>query len=101
MKFVTIMDMWLLICNMVLLGAILIYGRRVIKLMKRTIDNNQYLAARREREVIIDLIDDEITMVAHEADMLTGTAGYAIATEKQQVLEELRETIRQRNRKNG
>ena len=67
MKFVTVMDMWLLILNGGLLVAILYYGRKLIKLMARAADRHDedlgVLAKSNERTRIVKIIENCLLML--------------------------------------
>ena len=64
MKFVTVMDMWLLVMNGILLGAILYYGRKLITLVARAVNNNDSTttatAVANERKRIVKIIEHEL-----------------------------------------
>jgi hypothetical protein len=99
MKFVTVMDMWLLIMNMGLLGALLYYGRRTIKLMVRVSSNTDARAAARERERVIRMIEEEIMIETQSVSMLTDShADHAAAMERRQLMEDLIDKIRKSTR---
>ena len=62
MKFVTVMDMWLLLMNGILLGAILYYGRKLLTLVTRATSNQDQTLVQNERNKIIKLIEIELTL---------------------------------------
>jgi hypothetical protein len=74
MKFVTVMDMWLLIINMILLGLIGYYGRKLIKSVETiglSSDKNKEIeVAKRERFKMLSVIDDEISVLHQQLGML-------------------------------
>ena len=59
MKFVTVMDMWLLIINLGLMGSILYYGRRLVTLIARATNQNDRVLIKAEREWFISLLKEE------------------------------------------
>ena len=65
MKFVTVMDMWLLLMNGVLLGAILYYGRKLITLVARAVNNVDQVtvgqAVLDERKRVCKIIEQELS----------------------------------------
>jgi len=69
MKFVTVMDMWLLIMNGILLGAILYYGRKVIKMMARSENRQDDRTAEKERKRISAVIQSELNIYQHMVNM--------------------------------
>ena len=69
MKFVTVMDMWLLIMNGILLGAILYYGRKVIKMMARVEQRQDNNTAEKERKRISAVIQSELNCYNHMVTM--------------------------------
>ena len=69
MKFVTVMDMWLLIMNGILLGFILYYGRKVIKMMARSENRQDDRTAEKERKRISAVIQSELNIYQHMVNM--------------------------------
>jgi len=69
MKFVTVMDMWLLIMNGILLGAILYYGRKVIKMMARSEQRQDNNTAEKERKRISAVIQSELNIYQQMVNM--------------------------------
>jgi len=69
MKFVTVMDMWLLIMNGILLGAILYYGRKVIKMMARSEQRQDNNTAEKERKRISAAIQSELNIYQQMVNM--------------------------------
>jgi lysylphosphatidylglycerol synthetase-like protein (DUF2156 family) len=63
------MDMWLLIMNGILLGAILYYGRKVIKMMARAEQNKDNNTAEKERKRISAVIQSELNIYQHMVNM--------------------------------
>lgn len=59
MKFVTVMDMWLLIINLGLMGSILYYGRKLVTLIARATNQNDRVLIKAEREWFISLLKEE------------------------------------------
>ena len=59
MKFVTVMDMWLLIINLGLMGSILYYGRKLVTLIARATNQNDRVLIKAEREWVISLLKEE------------------------------------------
>jgi hypothetical protein len=64
MKFVTVMDMWLLVMNGVLLGAILYYGKKLVDLVKVSSDDKSYESIKKavslENQRVVSIINKEI-----------------------------------------
>lgn len=64
MKFVTVMDMWLLIMNGILLGAILYYGRKLIMLVAKAVNKSDEVtvtqAVADERKRVVKIIETEL-----------------------------------------
>ena len=56
------MDMWLLIMNGILLGAILYYGRKLLNLVARASSTQDSNAAENERKIIIKIIENELSL---------------------------------------
>lgn len=69
MKFVTVMDMWLLIMNGILLGAILYYGRKVINLIARATNKKDENSAEKERKRISEVIQTELNIYKQMVNM--------------------------------
>lgn len=59
MKFITVMDMWLLIINLGLMGSILYYGRKLVTLIARATNQNDRVLIKAEREWFISLLKEE------------------------------------------
>ena len=59
MKLVTVMDMWLLIINLGLMGSILYYGRKLVTLIARATNQNDRVLIKAEREWFISLLKEE------------------------------------------
>lgn len=89
MKFVTVMDMWLLIMNGILLGSILYYGRRLIKLVAKTADRRDNdllaLAKSNERTRLAKIIEGEIA-IFETAESMGDEGSRAIVDELKTVL---------------
>lgn len=60
MKFVTVMDMWLLIMNIGLLGCVIYFGRVVLKSLNRIASVNEHRADIPERIRITKLLQAEL-----------------------------------------
>lgn len=69
MKFVTVMDMWLLIMNIGLLGVIVYFGRNVIKTLSRIAVVSEKSTGSAERSRIIQIIQSEIDIWQHMKTM--------------------------------
>jgi hypothetical protein len=63
------MDMWLLIMNGILLGAILYYGRKVIKMMARSEQRQDNNTAEKERKRISAVIQSELNIYQQMVNM--------------------------------
>lgn len=94
MKFVTVMDMWLLIINLALLGCIAYYGRRLIKLIARVVTKLDKSDIERERQAIIEIVKQERDMQMHVTGMIGKDHSDTIF-----VLDEIIDKINDRNRK--
>jgi len=70
MKFVTVMDMWLLIVNLILLGFIGYYGRRLLKILTMISNKIETRTAEKERHRIISIIEDERQMYLQGSSMI-------------------------------
>lgn len=60
MKFVTVMDMWLLIINIGLMGFIIYFGRNLLKTMTRLMHVGEQRENHTERLRCIKLIETEL-----------------------------------------
>lgn len=60
MKFVTVMDMWLLIINIGLMGYIIYFGRNLLKTMTRLMHVGEHREDAAERKRIIKIIEAEL-----------------------------------------
>jgi len=60
MKFVTVMDMWLLIINIGLMGFIIYFGRNLLKTMTRLMHVGEQKENNTERQRCIKLIEIEL-----------------------------------------
>ena len=60
MKFVTVMDMWLLILNIVMLGGLFYFGRKVLANLARIVAVNDRSIENPERARVIKLINAEL-----------------------------------------
>ena len=69
MKFVTVMDMWLLAMNCVLLGSILFYGRKLITLIARAVNKVDDTSAEKERTRICNILRKELTVYQQASSM--------------------------------
>jgi hypothetical protein len=95
MKFVTVMDMWLLIMNMALLVGIAYGGRRLIKTVEQ-IANKDSDAVLRERKSILKIIQKEIDH--YELVINMGNADQNLI-DIHEILLELRTEIAKRDQK--
>ena len=60
MKFVTVMDMWLLIINIGLMGFIIYFGRNLLKTMTRLMNVGEQRENNAERQRCIALLEKEL-----------------------------------------
>ena len=60
MKFVTVMDMWLLIINVGLLGTIIYFGRTVLKTLARIATVSERSTDSPERQRILKMLQAEL-----------------------------------------
>lgn len=69
MKFVTVMDMWLLLMNLGLLGFIIYFGRNVLKTLVRIASINEKSSDSPERTRILNIIESEIELLRQMQSM--------------------------------
>lgn len=60
MKFVTVMDMWLLIINIGLMGFIIYFGRNLLKTMTRLMHVGEQRENNSERQRCIKIVEAEL-----------------------------------------
>lgn len=60
MKFVTVMDMWLLIINIFMIGGLFYFGRRLLKTITRLVNVGEAREESAERRRCIAIIEEEI-----------------------------------------
>lgn len=60
MKFVTVMDMWLLIINIGLMGFIIYFGRNLLKTMTRLMHVGEQRENNSERQRCIKILEAEL-----------------------------------------
>lgn len=60
MKFVTVMDMWLLIINLGLMGYIIYFGRKLLKTMTRLMHVGDQRDNHAERQRCIKIVESEL-----------------------------------------
>jgi hypothetical protein len=90
MKFVTVMDMWLLIMNGILLGAILYYGRKLLTLVAKASARQDENSAEVERKRIIKLIENELSLF-RQAHTMGDESAKAIVDEIDLILNQIKE----------
>jgi len=86
MKFVTVMDMWLLIINIGLMGFIIYFGRNLLKTMTRLMNVGEQREHNVERQRCIKLIETELEhykvisgmRLDAEADQVVHTLEYVL-----------------------
>ena len=93
MKFVTVMDMWLLICNIGLLGCLIYVVRQMIVLMKEFQAWKHAEVIDKEMKYVIQLINDE-------RDNLTGSMTTADIDIKTEFCDDIISQIERRRTKN-
>ena len=93
MKFVTVMDMWLLICNIGLLGCLIYVVRQMIVLMKE-------FQAWKHAEVIDKEMKYVIQLIKDERDNLTGSMTTADIDIKTEFCDDIIAQIERRRTKN-
>jgi hypothetical protein len=90
MKFVTVMDMWLLIMNGILLGCILYYGRKLLALVARFTNRQDKIiiqtAIMKERKRIITAVEYELN-IFNQAHMMGDEQSKVIVDEIKLILE--------------
>jgi hypothetical protein len=60
MKFVTVMDMWLLIINICMMGGLVYFGRKLLNTMTRLMHVGEQKDNNTERQRCIKLIETEL-----------------------------------------
>jgi hypothetical protein len=60
MKFVTVMDMWLLIINICMIGGLFYFGRKLLKTLTRIMHVGEQRENNAERQRVIRIIDAEL-----------------------------------------
>lgn len=60
MKFVTVMDMWLLIINICMIGGLFYFGRKLLNTMTRLMHVGEQRESNTERQRCIKLIETEL-----------------------------------------
>jgi hypothetical protein len=86
MKFVTVMDMWLLIINIGLMGFIIYFGRNLLKTITRLMHVGEQRENNSERQRCIKLIETELEhykvisgmRLDAEADQVVHTLEYVL-----------------------
>lgn len=98
MKFVTVMDMWLLLINMVLLGCILYYGRRLIKSIEKVV-NKESDQIKEEREWFFRLLKHEEENISHQISMVDPrTPEWSNLNDHKHMIKDLEEKVLKRQR---
>jgi len=98
MKFVTVMDMWLLIINLGLLGCITYFGRRLIKAVEKSV-NRDSDAVREERDWFIKILVKEKESVIHQMAMLDlKSTDWQHLNDQRHIIEELETRVMKRQR---
>lgn len=95
MKFVTVMDMWLLIINVVMLFGIAYGGRKLIKTLEQIV-NKDSDSAIKERRSILKIIQKEIDH--YELVINMGNADQSL-TDVHSILLDLKSEILKRDQK--
>jgi ABC-type phosphate/phosphonate transport system ATPase subunit len=98
MKFVTVMDMWLLILNICLIGGLFYYGRRLLKAVERAV-NHESQSVKAERDAIIKMLHKEADSYQQQMSMIDSKSTEWLHLDDQlQVLKELSAKIEKRNK---
>ena len=84
------MDMWLLIMNGILLGAILYYGRKLLTLVVKASAKQDENSAEVERKRIIKLIENELSLFK-QAHTMGDESAKAIVDEIELILNQIKE----------
>ena len=90
MKFVTVMDMWLLLMNGILLGAILYYGRKLLNLVAKASAKQDDTSAADERKKIVKVIEGELSLFK-QAHTMGDDSAKAVVDEIELILTLIRE----------
>lgn len=69
MKFVTVMDMWLLIINICMMGGLVYFGRKLLNTMTRLMHVGEQKDNNTERQRCIKLIETELEHYRVISDM--------------------------------
>jgi hypothetical protein len=90
MKFVTVMDMWLLLINIIMLAGVIYFGHKWSKTLTRLLHIGEQKDMSVERKRVIKIIEDEISYQQQIFSMNPDTEGQEIIrilnTLKQQML---------------
>lgn len=86
MKFVTVMDMWLLIINVGLMGGLFYFGRKLLNTMTRLMNVGEQRENNAERQRCIKLLETELEhykaisgmRLDAEADQVVHTLEYVL-----------------------
>ena len=98
MKFVTVMDMWILIINLGLLGCIVYFGRKLIKAVEKSV-NRDSDAVREERDWIVKSLVKEKESVIHQMAMLDPKSmDWQHLNDQRHFIEELEARVMKRQR---
>jgi hypothetical protein len=90
MKFVTVMDMWLLIINIGLMGFIIYFGRNLLKTMTRLMHVGEQRENNIERQRCIKLIEAELEHYKVINDMHTDAEANQAVHTLEYVLEQIK-----------
>jgi hypothetical protein len=86
MKFVTVMDMWLLIINICMIGGLVYFGRRLLNTMTRLMNVGEQRDNNAERQRCIKILESELEHYQvindmhkdNEADQIVHTLEYIL-----------------------
>jgi hypothetical protein len=90
MKFVTVMDMWLLIINIGLMGFIIYFGRRLLKTMTRLMHVGEQRESSLERLRCIKIVQAELDHYKVINDMHSDAEANQVVHTLEYVLEQFK-----------
>ena len=90
MKFVTVMDMWLLIINVCLMGGLFYFGRKLLNTMTRIMHVGEQRDHNAERQRCIKLVESELEHYRVIKDMHTDAEADQVVHTLEYLLNEIR-----------
>jgi hypothetical protein len=90
MKFVTVMDMWLLIINVCMMGGLFYFGRKLLNTMTRLMNVGEQRDNHAERQRCIKIVENELEHYRVIKDMHTDAESDQIVHTLEYVLSEIK-----------